>query len=486
MIGEVSAAPNGARPVLCQVAFSVVDLVAAERWFRDGLGFVPAGGARLALRGPLYSAGTGLPRAASTCWWLVGRGEFVQLELFQFERPLARLMDDEVRACDVGYRRIGVWVADFDEALSRLERLGSAPMGDVVGPLGERRACVRNPDGVYAEVMEDDPLSGAGLAGGRSSCPVALRSVSMSVKDLAGSEAFFSGLGLGHSDVSLRAPEHEAVWGLPGARSENRVFDGGSVLLEVGQYLDPMGRDRPADYRISDQGILNIAFGVRSRHENESILRRASEAGGSLNSKPTRLPGGGGAYVNDPQRFSVELMWLSPSAERWCGFVPRPGGRRPRADTHSAEVTVQIAAPIEVTWAVIADHDGMSAWSGASVRRIREGRTDPAGRGSERLLTLRGGAKVTEQVVVFERPSLYRYRVTKGGPFICHQGDIRLRTHGDQTELTWTIRFRPRLPGTGRLLSRMLSRQLERSLNRGLRRYVEALERARRLDLGAR
>ena len=327
MIGEVSAAPNGARPVLCQVAFSVVDLVAAERWFREGLGFVPAGGARLAMRGPLYSAGTGLPRAASTCWWMVGRGEFVQLEFFQFERPVARLMGNEVRACDVGYRRIGVWVAEFDEALARLERLGSPPVGDVVGPVGGRRACVRNPDGVYVEVMEDDPLSGAGLARGRSSCAVALRSVSVSVKDVAASEAFFSGgLGLGYSDVPLRASEHEAAWGLSGARSENRVFDGGSVLLEVVQYLDPVGRDRPAGYRISDQGILNIAFGVRSRRENEAILRRASEAGGSLNSKPTRLPGGGGAYVNDPQQFSVELMWLSPSAEKWCGFVPRPGG----------------------------------------------------------------------------------------------------------------------------------------------------------------
>ena len=95
---------------------------------------------------------------------MVDRNEFFQLEMFQFERPLARLMAHDFRPCDIGYTRIGVWVADFDQTLTRLGRLGSSPLSDPVGPAGTRRACVRNPDGVYVEIMEDDPLSGAGLA----------------------------------------------------------------------------------------------------------------------------------------------------------------------------------------------------------------------------------------------------------------------------------------------------------------------------------
>ena len=75
-------------PSLVQVAFSVVDLAATERWFRDGLGFWPAGGSRRMMRGPLASSVQGLPRVASTCWWMVDRNEFFQLEMFQFERPL--------------------------------------------------------------------------------------------------------------------------------------------------------------------------------------------------------------------------------------------------------------------------------------------------------------------------------------------------------------------------------------------------------------
>ena len=163
---------NG-KPPLTQVAFSVVDLAATERWFREGLGFLPAGGSRWMMRGPLAASVQGLPRVASTCWWMVDRNEFFQLEMFQFERPRARLMAHDFRPCDIGYTRIGVWVADFDQTLTRLERVGSSPLSDPVGTAGARRACVRNPDGVYVEIMEDDPLSGAGLASSRSACTVA-------------------------------------------------------------------------------------------------------------------------------------------------------------------------------------------------------------------------------------------------------------------------------------------------------------------------
>ena len=464
-----------AGPPLNQVAFSVVDLAATERWFREGLGFWPAGGSRMMMRGPLASSVQGLPRVASTCWWLVDRNQWFQLELFQFERPLARLMPHDFRPCDIGYSRIGVWVADFDQTLTRLTHLGTSPLSAPVGAAGARRACVRNPDGVYVEIMEDDPLSGAGLDPTRSSCPVALRSVTLSVPDLARSEAFFGGLGLGRSEAALRAPEHEALWGLAGARTQSRLFSAGGALVEVVEYLDPVGRPRPAGYRISDQGILNIAFGARNRHDHDDLLRRARAAGGRENCRPLHLPGAGVVYVNDPDRFSVELLWLSSASDRRFGFTPRPVDRRPRADTHAVERTVRIAAPIETTWDVIAKHEDMAKWLGlGSVRRTVDGAMDPDGRGSERLLKL-PGASITERVLACEPPASYRYHVTKGSPFICHQGEIRLRADGDETELTWTIRFRPRWPGTGRPLAIGLSWLLGRVLRSGLKRHVEAL-----------
>ena len=180
---------------------------------------------------------------------------------------------------------------------------------------------MRNPDGVYVEIMEDDPLPGAGLAPSRSACPVAVRSVTLSVPDLARSEAFFSrGLGLERSDVALRAPEHEALWGLAGAQTRSSVLTAGSVLVELVQYLDPVGRPRPAGYRISDQGILNVAFGARSRRDHGELYRRARAAGARENRRPIHLPGAGVVYVNDPDQFSVELLWMSASLGQALGI----------------------------------------------------------------------------------------------------------------------------------------------------------------------
>jgi catechol 2,3-dioxygenase-like lactoylglutathione lyase family enzyme len=462
-------------PTLCQVAFSVVDLRATERWFREGLGFLPAGGSRQLMRTPLAARTQGLPRAASTCWWLLGSNDFFQLELFQFERPLARLMSEDARPCDIGYTRIGVCVADFDAALAALERLGSSAITAPVGRPGARRACVRNPDGVYVEIMEDDPLAPAGRPLLQPASPPAVRSVTLSVADLAQSESTFArGLGLQPSSVVLRSAEHEAIWGLLGASTRSKVFQAGDVLVEVVQYLNPEGRPRREGYRISDQGILNIAFGARTKRQHEQVVRRMLDVGALPESRPTYLPGAGVVYVNDPQQFSIELLQMAPRAERFFGFRPLPISKRPDPDTLAIEHTVAVEAPTEAAWAVISDHEGMSAWTPIkSVRRIAEGAPERDGRGSERVLSAPFGG-IVEQVVDFEPPRLYRYRVAKGSPFVCHQGEIRLTPRGERTELTWTIRFRPKVPGTGRLLAAGFSRVLDHIMRTRLGPTIES------------
>ena len=215
---------DGFAPPLNQIAFSVVDLRLTERWFREGFGLIPAGGSRALMRGPLAANVQGLPRAASTCWWLLGRNSWFQLELFQFDRPIAKLMPADFRPCDIGYTRIGIWVEDFDATMNRLAGLGSQPLTAPRGGQGRRRACVRNPDGVYVEIMEDDPLPQFNRRG-HLDCPAAIRSVTLSVPQLTDAAAFFEeGIGLKASTVALHTPEHEALWGLAGATTQSRVI----------------------------------------------------------------------------------------------------------------------------------------------------------------------------------------------------------------------------------------------------------------------
>ena len=473
----MASTTNDFAPPLNQIAFSVVDLRLTDRWFREGFGLVPAGGSRALMRGPLAANVQGLPRAASTCWWLLGRNSWFQLELFQFERPIAKLMPADFRPCDIGYTRIGIWVEDFDATIERLGGLGSHPLTAPQGEPGTRRACVRNPDGVYVEIMEDDPLPQFNRRG-RLDCPSAIRSVTLSVPQLSDAAAFFEmGIGLKASTVALHTPAHEALWGLAGATTDSRLFDGGEVLIEVVQYLDPVGKPRRHDYRLSDQGILNIAVGARRTADFNAVYRRAEAFGAQPNRRPVHLPGAGSVvYVNDPHGFSVEILRTKPGLSDWVfGFEPRPLHKRPDPDTRRIEHQIKINSRADKVWEAITDQDNMARWIGFDPVTVRkEGWTQRHGAGSERLMQgPRGVGQVVEQVVATGPQQQLRYRVIEGSPLRNHQGEITLKQSGAQTELYWSIRFRPKVAGTGALLQKAMQAKLRTMLDGHLKPYIE-------------
>jgi catechol 2,3-dioxygenase-like lactoylglutathione lyase family enzyme len=324
----VAMSAIGVEPPLCQVALSVADMRRTHAWYRGVLGFAPAGGTSL-FAGPLASAVQGLPRAASTCWWLVDRQDRFQLELFEFRSPPVRPVPPEWRPCDIGYTTVGIHVADLDAALERAGAAGTDAIGVPIGAPGARRVCLRDPDGVMVELMEDDPRVTVLRARPRPELPVVVRSVTLSVPDLDRSRRFFADvLGLGVLDgTSLHHPEHEALWGLDRAERTAVVLSAGDFLVELVQYSDPIGRPWPEGYRISDQGLVNIAFGFRSREALREAYRRCRAAGYDSNSRPLSLGAWSVVYVDDDQGFSVELLHVAPWFERWIGFAPR---RAPR------------------------------------------------------------------------------------------------------------------------------------------------------------
>lgn len=313
---------------LSQIAISVADLRRAQRWYREVLGLEPAGGTNL-FAGPLASMVQGVPRAASTCWWLVDRQDLFQIELFEFRSPLVRSLPPDWRPCDIGYTTISFWVADLDATLERATASGTPPLGDPVGDPGARRACLRDADGVLVELMEDDPRAPEPRERPRPGIGTVTRSVTLSVPDLERSRrVFVDVLGLEVADgLELHGPEHEALWGLEGARRGSVALWADDLLVELVQYTEPTGRRWPPGYRISDQGLLNIAFGFRRRAEFEAAHGRCLEAGLRPNGPPLRLGAWSVVYVNDDQGFSVELLHVEPWYERQMGFRPRPTPR---------------------------------------------------------------------------------------------------------------------------------------------------------------
>ena len=306
---------------MCQVAFSVADLETTSAWYRDVFGLVPAGGARFS--GPAIERLQGLPGATSRARWLVDLQDFFQLELFCFEEPAPRRFAQTRSPADIGYSALGIHASDFDQALARLGE-AATPVLDG-GRAGRRRAVARDPDGVLVELMEDRPRSGGPATRRRPEVQAEVVYVRASVPDLERSVRFFAGVtGLSPlAEPIIHAEADEALWGLAGARRLAAELHSDGPVLELVQYLRPAGRDRPADYRISDLGLLNVAFGSRDLARYQTAKGRLIELGHRTNEE-MRLDFAATVYGEDDQGFSVELLYLKTGSEGLAGFEPRP------------------------------------------------------------------------------------------------------------------------------------------------------------------
>jgi catechol 2,3-dioxygenase-like lactoylglutathione lyase family enzyme len=271
----------------------------------------------------MFAAVAGLPEAQFDVWCLVGRQAFFQIELFEFAKPQTRPIPVSWRPSDIGYSMFGVHVPDFDRTIETIKALGGDFISAPLGPRGHRRVCLKDPDGVLVEIMEDTPVPLR-----RADLP-AIVSVTLSVGDLDCATDFWIDV-MGCSDVlePMHTVEHEALWGLAGARSDRVALVAGDCAIELARYHAPLGREKPAGYMLSDHGILNIAFGSTSPHEFDVVYRRALDHGLRGYTEPWCVPGlATVVYLTDPEGFSVELLYVEPDALERMGFVPDGGVR---------------------------------------------------------------------------------------------------------------------------------------------------------------
>lgn len=106
----------------------------------------------------------------------------------------------------------------------------------------------------------------------------------------------------------------------------------------------------------------------------------------------------------------------------------------------------QVAAPPEVVFDVLTDHRRYNEITLLRKAELeREGEPEPNGLGAIRVLTA-AGPPMREEVIAYERPSRFSYKILSGLPVRDHVGTVELKAANGGTEITYAVKTTPTLP----------------------------------------
>jgi uncharacterized protein YndB with AHSA1/START domain len=118
----------------------------------------------------------------------------------------------------------------------------------------------------------------------------------------------------------------------------------------------------------------------------------------------------------------------------------------------SFTLTRAIQAPPETVFDVLTDHRRYAELTLLRKSELeREGEPAPNGVGAIRKLTA-VGPPMREEVVAYERPERFSYKVLSGLPVRDHLGTVSLEADGAGTKMTYALRTTPTLPLVGGLV----------------------------------
>ena len=126
-------------------------------------------------------------------------------------------------------------------------------------------------------------------------------------------------------------------------------------------------------------------------------------------------------------------------------------------------------AAIETVFDAMTDHRGIAD----DVRLFRRGTLDregipaPNGVGAIRRLVAIGPPFI-EEIMEYERPTRYAYKMLSGAPTRDHIGTIELREVGTGTEVSWHLRSTLKIPGVDRLMLPAFKKVIDELLRGGI------------------
>jgi uncharacterized protein YndB with AHSA1/START domain len=124
-----------------------------------------------------------------------------------------------------------------------------------------------------------------------------------------------------------------------------------------------------------------------------------------------------------------------------------------------------VAAPPETVFEVLVDHRGYAAITPLRRSELeREG--DPAPNGVGAIRVLRSvGPPLREEVLTYEEPHRFSYKLLSGAPLEDHVGTVELTPQGSGTKVVYAVRTMPTVPVVGAVVVAVAKQGVKQLLN---------------------
>lgn len=120
----------------------------------------------------------------------------------------------------------------------------------------------------------------------------------------------------------------------------------------------------------------------------------------------------------------------------------------------------QVAAPPEVVFDVLTDHRRYNEITPVRKAELeREGDPAPNGVGAIRVLTV-VPPPMREEVIAYERPNRFSYKILSGLPLRDHVGTVELKAANGGTEMAYAIKTTPTIPLAGPVILMVLKKAI--------------------------
>jgi len=247
-----------------------------------------------------------MKHAAACARWLIDSRPGFQVEIFEYSCPESRPLPKDACVSNQGYNRIIISTRSLSSTLGKLRQ--HYPQLEVQEQAG--RFLVRDMDGILHEVFENPSLIPA-------ADETVMVGVGITVDDADMlSEELQKGFDFKAADDIF---EHGQHWQLDGRLEKHHTLQLGDMFVVASQYND--SRQRPADYKLGDIGIMNFAVIHPSMEEFKKAYLHTCSLGMRSNSVPTIIPNKGAVtYQNTRSGANIEMQYLHTSIWGLFGY----------------------------------------------------------------------------------------------------------------------------------------------------------------------